>query len=96
MYLGHVSGRKVVPDCRRLGRDRRLQIVGCKKDIPCVLASTLINYTKFVRTTKLIFELSTLNYINYTKFVRTTKLIFELCTLNYIKYKLHELYEPLK
>ena len=42
MYLGHVSGRKVVPDCRRLGRDRRLQIVGCKKDIPCVLASTLI------------------------------------------------------
>ena len=35
MYLGHVSGRKVVPDCRRL------QIVGCKKDIPCVLASTL-------------------------------------------------------
>jgi hypothetical protein len=31
-----------VPDCRRLGRDRRLQIVGCKKDIPCVLASTLI------------------------------------------------------
>ena len=43
MYLGHVSGRKVVPDCRRLGRDRRLQIVGCKKDIPCVLASTLIS-----------------------------------------------------
>ena len=24
--------------------DRRLQIVGCKKDIPCVLASTLIHY----------------------------------------------------
>ena len=43
MYLGHDSGRKVVPDCRRLGRDRRLQIVGCKKDIPCVLASTLIS-----------------------------------------------------
>ena len=45
MYLGHVSGRKVVPDCRRLGSsasDCRLQIVGCKKDIPCVLASTLI------------------------------------------------------
>ena len=50
MYLGHVSGRKVVPDCCRLlivGRRtlaayRRLQIVGCKKDIACVLASTLI------------------------------------------------------
>ena len=42
MYLGHVSGRKVVPDCRRLGSsasDCRLQ-----KGYPlceCVLASTL-------------------------------------------------------
>ena len=51
MYLGYVSGRKVVPDCRRLGRYRRLQIVGCKKDIPCVLASTLIDLTeKMART----------------------------------------------